>query len=295
MKRDELASLSKTNPFLALRLCTYDDAALEKLTVITDQTAKGHALQKYHEFCKCLGMKRYPPLLVYDDDKVGGDAHGRYILHINSVFVTRKVYDGFQTGEAFAEYVLAHELGHSKDMLSRRFALKTAATAIGCILSGKGIFDTTEMVKKRTGYGHWIASGAAGTAISVFSALAAKEVFIRQMEFTADAYAAKILTNQKVLEVLVEEVKESLEKCWGQEKFNAELVAVQDKIQKTLERRNLAATPDELHLMAMITIASTIVEQRSPLEKMMRLTVYPTASERIYDRAKSFTPSASRH
>lgn len=290
MERPDIKTIFIKNPMLAIHLARLSPEVLEHIEIISPDAIP----EKYREFCDKLDLKRRPTIAVcrlQDIGTIEGQQLGGFYEGIShTIWLPKEILEAFQNNNPNADYIVAHELGHAKDPVTRRRFLSWGAATAGGLAAGIG---TWTMMSKVTGvenekikekYPIWnTATYAVNGSWSITAAYKTMRALIkatrpstRAEEFTADDYAKQLVGLNGVVEPIMNYLIADREK-----KGYHDIAQLAKKIDIQLEQKSIQLTPEERKLLIALKTIQLFDAYRTPLSDMVLKDAYPDLANRL--------------
>lgn len=295
MDQDDIGRILLKNPALGIRLVMLKPEVQSHVQVIEPDALP----EKYRDFCNKLDLKRPPTLVIcrlQDFGKIEGmQMGGFYDCLQNAVWLPKEILEGFKNDRPASNYVVAHELGHAKDTMSRRRFLSWAGAAAGGAATGIGTWNVMRYVtdipeEKRNPNDNSFLSSV-HTSLSMvssgyFSFKASQKVMrvlikatkpsTRAEEFTADDYAKQIVgLNGIVVPLMYDIIAQQTQQ--GRQ----DIEHLVQRIDERLERESIELTPEERTLLIAIQTIQLFDVYRAPLSDIVLKDAYPDFADRL--------------
>ena len=269
--------------------------------------------EKFKKYAQTLGMKKSPPILLVPDsfthDALGEGAKNNdyyfayYSGVAHAIILPEKFYKAFtdMPRNESSDYVVAHEMGHARNRISRRKVINgMAAGAMGMsasIMSNNWVQARADDVgithpNKRsiadipTG----ITSGGLGLAFGAITAYGIMTLLsqgARHEELTADQYAIKILGLSSVAYAQASNALQLHPESGEISKLANELYC------SNSPEKMAAMTPEEDALLKALCVLEAI-EKHSPLQKIDKNT-YPTHAHRLQEMGEQMRQALGKN
>lgn len=253
---------------------------------------------EYSRFCEALALPEPPYVLVLPDHRVSGESKtlmGYYTPKTNLVVVGATIFQEFQKDEPFAQYVVAHELGHAKtyENPTRRQLLKDAMVYGGSGLAFAGSYGVSTAVvnqmegpddlKKRP----WRAAASEAAKVAGAGGLAwlmhkhIKAYLVMDEEFQADDFAAQVMARPKILHGIQLDMERQLQR--ERPELLAKLEEKFDRMIAGVEQQQGQPVHPERKQLAWVKALAAAAEKPKQygLGSILKPNYYPTVFERF--------------
>jgi hypothetical protein len=251
-----------------------DSALKEKLTFVSER----------------LGLSSFPTILVEtgrikkfnEHSDVSSPFYAAYNSRPDCVYLSKKACGDLKSGNPFAFYAIAHELGHRKDdnrLASKiKFGLLVGASFVSSLTAAAvtlSIIDAAKMLILSLLPS--VVGAAAGITVYKFG----DKFGIRSREFAADDNAQHVIGQLGCLRAIYQGSPSFLDWEKSRKRIQRKLIG---------ENKNLRTNPEQLELAFYKYIASELPKRQLTLRDFLKNGAYPTRQERFKRIAKEVSP-----
>lgn len=282
---------------LAIHLARLNPEILSHVEIIAPDAMP----EKYRDFCSKLDLKRPPTIVVCRLEDLGTiegmQMGGFYAPLENAIWLPKEAVEGFKNDNPNTDYIVAHELGHAKDPMTRRRFLSWGGAAAGGVAAGVGTWtimrhltdvpDKPEAKEKQdhsflssirtpisyTASGIWSINVALKTMRTLIKATRPST---RAEEFTADDYAKQLLGLNGIVEPLMNQLI-----AQRAQKGQHDIARLTQNIDAQLEQKSITLTPEERKLVIALKTIQLFDSYRQPLPDIVLKDAYPDFAERL--------------